>query len=367
MGDNDASKSDLASGIAPETKAFAEAAESFYNFCREEGISKQIIQHDHIEPMGDDPTLIEAIIKDVQPHESALELKSEFENRLSEVLEHLEPRVERLTEHTAFSEREAQVFLLDTVPVGTSARPGITPRNIRLVLAQIANRDELVTRQTVETYIDRATEKIEESMRTRYLAQFLGHPPDGYPTFENYTPRATVPLRKETLRRLHRRHRRASQGTTIDDIISAGLDATRTVKPIREFLSEYMEARPAAGVVVLTNQPPKGDNQALAIQGVVDPEHSQHAGSTTEPVRGIHSSQNPSRGDRPAVIRNTDAVSIDGKEYELNWNESDGYSADYMRWLYTNPEATYQNQSPPNVTLDEGVEDLVTWLYHISE
>lgn len=366
-------KPDIASGIEQETESFAKTAEDLLNYCKEEEIIHRVRQSELIEVVGvigdeTPPTIVEAIINDVKPHDLATDLKDGFDARFNALMEHVEPRTKRLVEHTLLSEREAQAFLLDKVPAGTQGQTGIRTPTIRLVLSRLSERDELLARQTIGNYISRAEDKIETGMTTRFFAQFLGRPPEGYPEVnEDFTPRSTVPLRTDTLNRIRRRQRRASEGTTIDDIVQAGLDASRTVTPIREFIQEYMDARPAVGLVVLTNQPPKEDSKKLAIQGVVDGEYSQHGGHSTIPVEGIHQSQNPARGDRPAIVRETDAVRVGGEEYSLSWDETVGYDPDYMRWIYTEPDAIGPSESRPDVGLDEGVEDLTTWINHVDE
>jgi hypothetical protein len=152
----------------------------------------------------------------------------------------------------------------------------------------------------------------------------------------------------------------------VDDLVQEGLDATRNVTPIRDFIRGVMAERPAVGVAVLTNFKPSEPDPELHLQAIVDGDKAKHGGETTMPLRGIHQSQNPARGTRPAVIRETDAVSIDDREYTLIWDESVGFSSDYMQWIYADPDIPGPNPERPTVDLDTGIENLATWLYHMT-
>lgn len=274
----------------------------------------------------------------------------------------MEPRVERLVENTTLSEREAQTYLLCSVPGSDKGFQGFEPPLVQLLVSRLSDKDELLARQTIENYENRAEEKVSKAMNTRLLVQYLGHLPDGFSLHSPHNVDRTVPIRSETMKRLKKRLSRATRGTTHDDVITAAFDESRSVTPIGEFISEYMSARPAVGVVVLTNNREKlAENNRLWVQGIVPSEDAQPNNTSTDPVAGIHQSQAPRYIDQPPILREADAVVVGNEEYTLEWSESISYEPDFMQWVCTDTTLSGPAPERPDIDVEDGVEWLVEW------
>lgn len=357
-------------GIPDETREFSRAAEEFLTYCIDNDIHRPVMQTNMIDiDIPDDAnTFIDMLIHNVDPDEAVpddiatdlIQTRDGFNKRYEELINHLTPRVNVLVEHTSLSEREAQAYLLDMVPAGETGETGVWPAVIQLVISKIAGRDELITRQTVDTYRNRAEDKINEGMRTRYLTQFLGHPPEGYPAIDiDWTPTSTVPVKSSTHSKLRDRQRRGGPGTTLDDVIAEAIEETWTVKPLAEFIEEYMDNRPAVGVAFNTNIPTNGNH--LYLNGIVSSDHNYNTVST-HPLDGIHESQNPERKHRIPLIRNTDAVTFHGTEYRFTFGESVGFDSEYMRWICSNSELDGPNPNRPDIDVADGLDGLTAWI-----
>jgi hypothetical protein len=136
------------------------------------------------------------------------------------------------------------------------------------------------------------------------------------------------------------------------------LDETRTVVPLKEFVERYMDSQPAAGMVLLTNM---DSSKSLRIQGVVESEASIGQGSTTMPLRGLNRSQSPYDDVRPNVVRETDAVRVDGVVKNVEWGETIGYSSDYMEWIYTDMDEEW-GSTRPDLSLEDCVHIVSDWV-----
>lgn len=347
------SEGDVASGVPEETARFAQLASEIMNFAYETEVWSIVRFAGKVDLEGgkDVERLVGAMLRDDLDYPDNPELVQEFESLYEEFVDIVATRTAVLENQTSLTEREAQVYLMSSVPTSENGELGLQRGMISLVISKLAGKESLITTGAIGQYESRAEEKIYTGMKTRYLCQYLGHPPEGYPEErDNYTPESTVPLRSTTRSRLVTRLRRSSRGTTVDDIISELLDETRNIIPLREFVRRYMEAQPAAGMVILTNS---DSDSTLRIQGVINGEDGMHTPSTTEPLRLIHQSQNPYQPVRPEVVRETDAIRVGGVEKQIDWNETIGYSSSYMKWIYTDLDQSWEEDNRPNLSLDD--------------
>jgi len=353
---------DVASGVPKETVQFAQLATEITNFAHKTDIWSilRVAGDLDIESGNDLERLVGAILREDLKYPDNPGLVQEFNSLYVEFAEIVAARTAILEGRTLLTEREAQVYLMSSVPTSSNGEPGIQRGLISLIVSKLAGKESLITKGAIGQYESRAEEKINTGMQTRYLCQFLGHPPEGFPEeHENYTPESTVPLRSQTRSRLLERQRRASRGTTVDDIISDLLDETRSVLPLREFIVGYMESQPAAGMVILTNL---DSSSRLHIQGVITSEDSIQKGLTTQPLRGIGCSQDPYDSVRPKVVRETDAIRVDGVEKQIEWGETIGYSGDYMDWIFTDLDQTWDEDHRPNLSLDDSERIVADYL-----
>jgi hypothetical protein len=346
--------------ISPHNSALVAAASDLRDFYADNNQEILIPMLEAVES-GPTPDLVQSLICDEAPPGKFRDLKGRFDAVYMTLLDELRPRIETLATHTLLSESEALVFLLHSVPTDRVGSAGLSPVMCQIVFSRYSEGQQLVGKDEIRTLLKEAIRKVETAAYTRYLTQFLGHPPDEFedPAEVSKGPRLpTIPIRFSTLRELRRRQRHSSNGTTLDDVISNALAQSVTIRSVSDFIQKYMAARPAAGVAILTNQLPDQETDQIRLEGIVESDHCNPPAETTNPIRGVHQSLNPHWGTRPSVVERTDRVSINGHEYTLEFGESVGYDPEYMSWIYTSANVDSPHPDRPEIGLDEGVSKL---------
>lgn len=214
--------------------------------------------------------------------------------------EQLEEVIANHVAETTLTRREAEVWVLTNFYGANYAL--LTDEAIELALtapespfgadhdrASDSDRDDSLTATTVKECYERADDKYTEARK------FVG-----ITTFRNRDECLDEPtiawLDRATEWRIKRRVKEGD--TTLDDVVTRLLDETETRRSLEELTRRYLEARGKDNVAQVAVNQPAPESGTLSL--------TAHTGI---------------RDELPAVIKETDAIVIDGQQYDFRFTE----------------------------------------------
>lgn len=213
--------------------------------------------------------------------------RESVEDLCAEIRSQVEDEIAHLQSETRLSGREAQCFILErTVDESFTS---LTRKSIAVYLTIDSGREEWFDTGPINTYINRANEKLEQAK------EFVGyvHFPNREELLDD--PQLTY-LDRDTLRQLKRRAKDGDR--TVDDVVVRLLDATKEVLSLEEFVTRYLEERGKENIAQLAIE-------TSTLESF--PQFIAHTG-LDEPL--------------PEFVRETDHIEIGGKEVEFAFDET---------------------------------------------
>lgn len=353
--------------VLEHSQKFIQNARELHDYCIDNELASYVLEMDieddlvDVDVDDDIVALMEAIFTDGYPPDRHRSVKEGFEERWEDINISLRQRTKRLRTGS-LSRQEAQVLILTTIPIWPRGWPGdaFNPDVALIIMSRLSDGADLVTREEFESLKDDMEQKLMAAKRTVQRAQFLGNVPETYPSLltTDLQNQSLAPLQGQTWEELRNRQRRRGKGATVNDVIQDALDDSRTVRPLQDFLAEYMQTRSSADGVALVHYPSTSRTPpSFELRGIVPDGEDLNTKQAPQPrLEGIKPRLSPLRTPRPDMVQTTDRLSVDGTKCRYTWAELEQFNEDRLAWLCTttDPEQDPPDGNRPSLTPAEG-------------